>query len=114
MRSVNEILNTHSSSPSKITVRTFVADRREPDESEEETPSQPYVLIEGDADALRFVAELILAQVDSDYGCTLDIHPNGAGSKHFSDASTLGIYVHRLPCDLQPGHVLGRSSSQTT
>ncbi len=35
----------------------------------------------GNADALRFLAELILAQVDSDYGCTLDIHPNGAGSR---------------------------------
>jgi hypothetical protein len=69
-------------------------------------PSMPYVLIEGDKDALRFLADLILAQIDSDYGCNLDIHPNGAGSKHFSNASTSGIYVHRLPSDFQPGHVL--------
>ena len=84
MKSVNQILSDHSSSTSKITVRTFVADRRRPNETEEDTPSQPYVLIEGDADALRFLAELILAQVGSDYGCNLDIHPNGAGSNHFS------------------------------
>jgi len=106
MSSVNEILRAHGSSPSKITVRTFLADRGETNAEEDDVPLQNYVLIEGDATALRFLAELILAQVGSDYGCTLDIHPNGAGSNHFSDASTLGIFVHRLPCDLHPGNVV--------
>ena len=87
---------------SNITVKEILADRREANETEQDTPSQPYVLIEGDANALRFLAELILAQIDSDYGCELDIHPKGAGSRHFTAESTLGIYVHRLPWDM-PG-----------
>jgi hypothetical protein len=104
MTSVNEIMSEHGSSPSKITVRTFPG--TSPDDESDSVPLHNYVLIEGDEAALRFLAESILAQVDSDYGCTLDIHPNGAGSKHFSEASTLGVFVHRLPCDLHVGRVV--------
>lgn len=81
MKRVNEIMGEHGSSPSKITVRTFVG--TSPDKEGDGVPPQDYVLIEGDATSLRFLAESILAQVDSDYGCTLNIHPNGAGSNHF-------------------------------
>ncbi len=102
MKQVNQILTEHASHGSNITVKELLVDRREADETEQEVPTQPYVLIEGDANALRFSAERILAQIDSNYGCQLDIHPKGAGSAHFTAESTLGIYVHRLPCDV-PG-----------
>jgi hypothetical protein len=105
MKTVNELLKEHGGSASKINVRELVIDRREADEVEEGLPAQSYVFIEGDTNALRFLAELILAQIDSDYGCELDIHPAGAGSSHFSPESTLGIYVHRLPCDMSGGIV---------
>ena len=106
MTSVREILKAHGSSPSKLTVKTFVADRGETNSEEEDAPAQNYVLIEGDENALKFLAELILAQVNSDYGCTLDIHPNGPGSNHFSGDSTLGVFVHKLPCEVHPGNLV--------
>ncbi len=106
MSSVMEILRAHGSSLSKITVRTFLAEKDETNDDDNDALPQNYVLIEGDADALKFLADLILAQIGSDYGCTLNIHPNGAGRNHFSDASTLGIFVHRLPCDVHPDNVV--------
>jgi hypothetical protein len=104
MSNGGEIARAHASSPSKITVRAFLGTR--PDDEEDGVPSQNYVLIEGDATALRFLAESILALADSSQGCTMDFHPTGAGSIHFSDASTLGIFAHRLPCALHPGNVV--------
>jgi hypothetical protein len=106
MSSGREIARAHASSASKITVRTFLADRAETNAEEADAPPQNYVLIEGDATALRFLAKSILALADSEHGCTMDYHPNGAGSIHFSDASTFGIFGHRLPCALHPGNVV--------
>ena len=106
MSSVRELLQAHALSPSKVTVRPFLAERDEIEEETNPIPPQNYILIEGDRVALKFLANLILAQVDSDYGCTLDLHPGGAGSNHFSEASTIGILIHRLPCDLHPGNVV--------
>jgi len=65
-----------------------------------------YVLIEGNSESLKFLAELILAQVGSHSACTLHLHPNGAGSAHFANASTVGIFIHRLPCDYHPDNVM--------
>ena len=97
---LSQVLQARNSESSKLTVKTFVVDRREPGETVEDVPGESYVLIEGDRDALRFLAELILAQVDSDYGCNLEMHPSGAGSNHFTvGCSNLGLYLHRLPCD---------------
>jgi len=92
-------------------VKTFVVDRREPSETAEDVPIASYVLIEGDSNALRFLAELILSQVDSNYGCNLDMHPSGAGSDHFTEHSNLGLYLHRLPCDY--GTTLGVETPST-
>ena len=57
------------------------------------------VLLEGDRDALEFLGHLLLAQANDERSCHKSIEPNGAGSILFTDASNLGIYVHRLPCD---------------
>jgi hypothetical protein len=97
MSCVSEILQAHGPSSSKVLVQTFLA---EEDEDRDDVPPMSYVLIEGDQKALKFLADLILAFVDSDYGCNLDIHPTGAGSNHMSDASTHGIYLHKLPCEM--------------
>ncbi|MGA8029148.1 MAG: hypothetical protein WB992_18565 [Bryobacteraceae bacterium] len=90
MSRVNHILNEHADSRSKLTIRTFT--------DTEEVP-ETYVLIEGDQAALQFLAELILAHASSDV-CNLAIHPQSAGKLHFSNESTAGIYIHRVPCDL--------------
>jgi hypothetical protein len=94
MNSTNQVLEAHSSSFSKLTVRTFA--------EEADGVPEPYVLLEGDADALRFLADLILAHANFEEGCGRFMHPNGPGSIHFGDRSTMGIYLHKLPCDL--GH----------
>ena len=56
------------------------------------------VLIEADRESLEFLSRLLLAQANS-ADCGLQIGPSGAGSAWFADSATLGLYVHRLPCD---------------
>jgi len=95
MNSVNEVYVRNGERGSKITVRTFTTEA-------EEYPEKS-VLLESDSDALRFLAELILAHVESDVDCYTHLHPKGAGSGHFTETSNLGIYLHKLPC--QSGEV---------
>jgi hypothetical protein len=84
-------------SSDKLTVRTFTkTDDDFPDISDQ------YVLFEGSADSLRSLAEFILEHLRLDAPCAASIHPNGAGSAHFSSEATVGIFLHRLPCDLHP------------
>src|ERR1700732_785492 len=94
---LKQVIEKYAENPFKLTVRTFV----EPTEAPEETP-QTFVLFEGEADALRFLGEAILAFVNSDAGCNWDIHPNGAGCIYFDKDSMAGIYLHKTPCDLAP------------
>jgi hypothetical protein len=101
MSGTNVVMEAHASSSSKLTVRTF--------SEESDGLTEQYVLLEGDPEALRFLAELILAHVNSDEGCGRFIHPNGPGSIHFDDKSTTGIYIHKLPCDLGHPSALGES-----
>jgi hypothetical protein len=56
------------------------------------------VLIEGASDALEFLGNLLLAQANDEI-CGRHIGPHTAGSRFFSDDSTKGIYIHRVPCD---------------
>ena len=58
----------------------------------------PMIEIEGDAEALRFLGRLILAQADYPFDCGYGISPRGPGCILFSANSELGIYIHRLPC----------------
>ena len=55
------------------------------------------ILIEGNKDALKFLAQLILAQID-EKDCGLQIGPAAAGSNFFESKSNLGLYIHRVPC----------------
>jgi len=57
------------------------------------------VLIEGSAKALEFLGRFIVAhsQADPD-DCGIGLSANGAGSAWFTKESTLGFYLHRLPC----------------
>ena len=62
------------------------------------------VLIEGDATALEFLGQFILAHFRADKDdCHNGLHPKGAGNTWFTRESTLGFYLHRLPCD--EGHI---------
>jgi hypothetical protein len=65
------------------------------------------ILIEGDAAALGFLGQFILAHSRAEKGdCHNGLHPKGAGNAWFTKNSTLGFYLHKLPCDT--GHVLGK------
>lgn len=65
------------------------------DEEDGDPPST--VLIEGPARALRMLAELLIAVADEAENEGFSISPFGAGKAHFSVASKLGVYIHRLP-----------------
>lgn len=97
MTNLRSMLESHAAKSTKLTVQIFSADRTEPGE-DEPTPVEDYVLIEGDDDSLRFLGELLMAFAAGDLGCSFDLHPKGAGSAHFSEASTLGLYFHKKPC----------------
>jgi len=57
------------------------------------------LLIEGDEIAFEFLGKLFLAQAKAINGCGFSIEPHGPGSAFFRKRSTVGIYLHRLPCD---------------
>ena len=97
MANLRSMLETHAAKSTKLTVQIFSADRSEPGE-DERTPVEDYVLIEGDNDSFRFLGELLIAFATGDLGCSFDLHPRGAGSAHFSEASTLGLYFRKKPC----------------
>ena len=102
MSDISELLETHALGSSRITARTFV----ETNEAENDVLPQQFLLLEGSRESLKFLADLILAQIDSDSGCNIYLHPTGPGSSHFSPSSTAGIYIHRLPCDVHPDNVI--------
>lgn len=99
MKMLKEILQLHADAADKLTVQVFSADRSDSSDREQ-TPIQDYVLIEGSRESLRFLGELITAFVSEDCGCNFDIHPQGAGSAHFTTKSSIGLYLHVKPCDL--------------
>ena len=55
------------------------------------------VLIEGDKAAFEFLGELFKAHARAE-DCGFDIGPKSAGRARFKKGSTLGLYLHRLPC----------------
>jgi hypothetical protein len=97
MSVLREILERHADSGQKLSLEIFVPDRRE--SVDEEIIEQAYTLIKGSSESLRFLGELLIQFADGDYGCTLDIHPKGAGSAHFSADTELGIYLIKDPCE---------------
>jgi hypothetical protein len=65
--------------------------------AEDDGASPSAVLIEGPSRALRMLAELLVATADECESDGFSISPFGAGKDHFSKASELGIYIHRVP-----------------
>jgi hypothetical protein len=65
------------------------------------------ILVEGDAAALEFLGQFILAHSRANKDdCHNGLHPKGAGNAWFTKESALGFYLHELPCD--EGHVAGK------
>ncbi|HEY40734.1 MAG TPA: hypothetical protein G4O18_02620 [Dehalococcoidia bacterium] len=65
---------------------------------EEETGAD-MILIEGEADALEFLGNVLLAQAKFDKDCGFFFGPRTAGNAFFDkNRSTHGLYIHRLPC----------------
>jgi hypothetical protein len=62
-------------------------------DDDQKSPST--VLIEGSADALKMLAELLVAVADEPDNDGFSISPFGAGKLHFGKASKLGVYIHR-------------------
>lgn len=58
---------------------------------------KPVVLIEGHPQALKMVAELLVAVAENPKDDGFSMSPDSAGSKHFSENSEVGFYIHRLP-----------------
>lgn len=63
-------------------------------EDEKSLPST--VLIEGSSEALRMLAELLLAVADEPENDGFSISPFGAGKLHFGESAEIGVYIHRL------------------
>lgn len=59
------------------------------------------ILIEGNAKALEFFGKFVLthSRANAD-DCGTGLGPKGAGNAWFTKESTLGFYLHRLPCRL--------------
>jgi hypothetical protein len=58
------------------------------------------ILFEGNAVSLKFLGYLLLARAEADASdCGNQFSPDGARSQLFSKDSTLGVYLHRLPCN---------------
>ena len=53
------------------------------------------LLIEGHADALRFMADLLYAVADEEANDGFSLSLFGAGSAHFSEDSEVGFYMYR-------------------
>jgi hypothetical protein len=56
------------------------------------------VLIEGTAEALSFLGKVLLAHAEEKEDGRLLSH-NSSGQIFFTEKSTLGIYIHRIPCE---------------
>ena len=61
---------------------------------------KPTVLIEGDSQALLFLADLLLAQAADERDCGFQILAPARGL--LDSGSECGLYVHVLPCE-EPG-----------
>ncbi len=70
------------------------------------------ILVKGDAPALEFLGNFILAHSRAGkYPCChTSLHPKCAGSAWFTKESTLGFYLHKLPCS--EGSILDKKASK--
>jgi hypothetical protein len=70
------------------------------------------ILIEGDVQALEFLGQFILAHSRAGKypSCHITLHSKCAGSAWFTKQSTLGFYLHKLPCS--EGSIIGKRASK--
>ena len=54
------------------------------------------MLVEGPANALKFLAQLLNTVADEEAEDSFFISPSGAGAFHFSSTSELGVYIHKI------------------
>jgi hypothetical protein len=92
---MRELLENHANGERGLTIERFVPDRRKT--QHDELIEDEFVLIKGSPGSLRFLGELLLRFADSDLESTFGLHPNGAGSAHFSKGTRLGIYFAKEP-----------------
>ncbi len=59
-------------------------------------------LIEGPAESLEALGEILIAQARFQKDCSFDLHPRGPGNAIFTVGSTHGICIHRTPCSHTP------------
>jgi hypothetical protein len=69
------------------------------------------VLIEGDRTALEFLGELLITYARSGEHA-VQFSPKGAGQARFTKKSTLGFYLHRLPCTAGDGKLARRKRTR--
>jgi len=93
MSNIRKLLEAHAARNAKLTVQ-MVSTEVDETGTEETTSPKNYALIEGDSATLRFLGELLLACAEGDGECSLGLHPQSAGSAHFSETSSLGLYFH--------------------
>ncbi len=79
-KSVNDVLDGYAQS--NIGIRIAPLD-------------QDTILVEGNAETLRFLGELLLAMSKSD-NCGFQFGPQGAGRYFFARGSAYGLYIHNL------------------
>jgi hypothetical protein len=82
----------------KLTIQTY---------KEKETNAD-MILIEGESEALEFLGNVILAQAKFAKDCHFFFGPKTAGNTFFTNNSTHGIYIHRLPCIDEPGFKMAK------
>ena len=80
--STDDVFRVYEKKGAKVTVRKL---------------DRATVLLEGDRTALEFLGNLLVACARSDEH-SVQLSPRGAGKNRFSKESTLGLYVHKLPC----------------
>jgi hypothetical protein len=60
---------------------------------------EDFVMIEGDSTSLAFLGRLLGAIARSSADCGCQLGPSSAGASLFSSDASVGLYLHRIPCE---------------
>ncbi|TCQ73830.1 hypothetical protein EDF68_11721 [Ochrobactrum sp. BH3] len=82
---ISNVIHKYDNKDLKVHTRILEPDNDDP---------VPSLLIEGNVDALRKLAEIIIAVTEDDKWRNLHIAPNGTGSIHFTKDSKVGLYIN--------------------
>ena len=92
--SVNAVFEKYAKKRAKLSVQNLDKDT---------------ILIEGDRIALEFLGELLITYARSGEHA-VQFSPKGAGLALFTKESTMGFYIHQLPCSEGDGKLSRRRS----